>query len=285
MKKNRLVILLSLLLVGTVVFFSCTKEVAFPEKSVSSDKGERILKTASLLPDCESVCIKPGSEKYFERSESKIVTWGGNDGHKFSKTVEIVFYNTETEFVIKARSTNGWSDLIINGISMMAGDHVAANVWGTCKMSLSAGWKACDPIGYGLQVTGNGPPVLFAVNYNLIGICSVCEEQFGYEKNFDGTYTFTYTPAEDHINANVVFTFAQADRVDVYGLDGWTENGQTRQKTMDLVKCKSYEWIVGLSPNCNGHSGISNLWTDFKINGVSKKNISESTPNITFECP
>src|SRR5690606_12809446 len=39
--------------------------------------------------------------------------------------------------------------------------------------------------------------------------CSDCEESFTYVTNNDGTYTFTYVPAEDMDDASIVFTFAQ----------------------------------------------------------------------------
>jgi hypothetical protein len=123
----------------------------------------------------------------------------------------------------------------------------------------------------------------FAVTVNNCG----CSEDFSYIDNGDETYTFTYLPAEDMSNALVVFTFAQSDRVDVSGdvsvANGWTINGQTYQKTMNFTKCVPVSWTVGLSPKCSGHGGQSNLWTDFKVNDISKKNAN--TPNIVATCP
>jgi len=40
---------------------------------------------------------------------------------------------------------------------------------------------------------------------------------------------------------------------------------------MDLEKCDVLEYTVRLSPKCQGNSGSSNVWTDFKVNEVSKK--------------
>ncbi len=239
-----------------------------------------MLKSASVMPDCSSLYITPGSEIYYKRTESNIVSWGSKNGPSYSKIVEIEYYNTETEFVLKVKSTSGWWDLIINGISGWTGGPVAANEWGIYKVPLAEGWKACDPVNYDLKVVGNGPQASFNVSYNLIGICSHCMERFSYEKNFDGTYTFSYTPSENITNANVVFSFAQTDHVIVSALLGWTAEGLTRKKTMNLVRCQTYEWIVGLSPKYSSHSENINLWTDFKVNNVSKKNISEPTPNI-----
>lgn len=116
-----------------------------------------------------------------------------------------------------------------------------------------------------------------------------CDESFSYVDNGGGSYTFTYIPAENMTNVNVVFTFAQG--VNVIGLDGWNENGVTRQMGMDLVACKTYSWTVELTPKCSGNSPNSNVWTDFKVenndgdtSNDSKKNISEPTPNIVRSC-
>lgn len=116
----------------------------------------------------------------------------------------------------------------------------------------------------------------------MVEDCIECKESFNYVKNEDGTITFNYTPAEDFINANLVFTFAQG--VNVTGLDGWSENGVTRQMEMSLDACTTYSWTVTLVPNCNGNSPNSNVWTDFKVDDSSKKNISEPSPNITMPC-
>lgn len=109
--------------------------------------------------------------------------------------------------------------------------------------------------------------------------CSDCEESFSYVDNEDGTYTFTYVPEEDMVDANLVFTFAQGVAVD--GLEGWTSNGVTKQMKMDLEACETYSWTVGLDTDCRGvGQPNANLWTDFKVNDVSKKgdlgNIVES---------
>ncbi|MDR5590870.1 hypothetical protein [Christiangramia sp. SM2212] len=113
--------------------------------------------------------------------------------------------------------------------------------------------------------------------------CSDCEESFSYTDHGDNSYTFYYTPAEDMMDAAVVFTFAQSTAISgLEEIDGWYASGQTMQKTMDLVSCTNYEWTVTLEKNCSGNSQNSNVWTDFKVNDVSKKN--NNTPNLTQSC-
>ncbi|SFB61104.1 hypothetical protein [Algoriphagus aquimarinus] len=100
--------------------------------------------------------------------------------------------------------------------------------------------------------------------------CGTCQESFSYVDKGDlEPYTFTYIPSESMPAAELVFTFAQG--VAVTGLDTWSTKGVTRQKTMDLVACQVYTWTVDLAPNCSGQSPNSNVWTDFKVNEVSKK--------------
>ena len=97
--------------------------------------------------------------------------------------------------------------------------------------------------------------------------CGGCDESFSYVDNEDGTYTFTYIPDADIDNANLVFTFAQ-NSVKT-GQNGWDVNGQTYQKTMDLEKCEEYSWTFTL--DCKDLTNVQNLWTDFKVNNISKK--------------
>jgi hypothetical protein len=44
---------------------------------------------------------------------------------------------------------------------------------------------------------------------------------------------------------------------------------------MDLNACQTYTWTVTLTANCSGNAKQSNVWTDFKVNEVSKKNNPE----------
>ena len=114
--------------------------------------------------------------------------------------------------------------------------------------------------------------VYSAYRFDLAG-CA-CEESFSYAAGEGANeYIFTYVPAEDMTAAELVFTFAQS--VAVSGLEGWTNKGNatssTETKTMDLEACERYSWTVTLEKECMGNTGNNNLWTDFKVNDVSKK--------------
>ena len=112
--------------------------------------------------------------------------------------------------------------------------------------------------------------------------CSDCEESFNYLANEDGSYTFTYVPEEDMDEAEVVFTFAQSVVASGYDWPSWKGNSSSRTETMDLKACDVYTWTVFLTGDCSGNSNESNLWTDFNVDGDSKKN--DETPNIKKSC-
>jgi hypothetical protein len=97
--------------------------------------------------------------------------------------------------------------------------------------------------------------------------CGGCDESFGYEIDGDQV-TFTYTPEDDFPGANLAFTFPQS-ALNGDPLQGWSYNGQTMQRTMDLKACETYTWIVTLT--CKPLNNPQNKWTDFTVNGESKK--------------
>ena len=114
----------------------------------------------------------------------------------------------------------------------------------------------------------------------VIESCDDCEESFSYVDNQNGTYTFKYIPEENMTGAEVVFTFAQG--VVITGLDDWSSNGVTKQKTMDFDACEMYTWTVTLTSDCNGQGQQTvNAWTDFNVNSESKKG---ELKNIVLLC-
>jgi len=126
-------------------------------------------------------------------------------------------------------------------------------------------------------------PGRFAQTTISVENCNDCEESFSYLKHRGGAYTFTYTPSENTRNALVVFTFAQS--VAITGLDKtWSNNGQTMQKEMDLIACKTYNWTLKMTKDCNAGTPNNNVWTDFKVDNISKKNLDTPTPNIVYPC-
>lgn len=120
----------------------------------------------------------------------------------------------------------------------------------------------------------------YRATFNVVD-CTECEESFSYGDNEDGTYTFTYIPEEDMEDAEVVFTFAQSVVVSGYDWD-WNGKSSSRTEMMNFSACETYSWTIAMEGDCSGNSAESNLWTDFKVNDVSKKN--DNTPNIEQDC-
>lgn len=178
---------------------SCQKEDETNRNDVSGPTF-----SLSRAGDCESDCIVLNGP-YFDKQDTKTVTWGGRYNNNNSKTIDIKYYNTETHFVIEVKSSNGWNDLVMDGVSVWTGGPVAANTWGVYSYPLANGWQACDVIDFGLAVAGNGPPANFDVNYDLIGLCPEgCETSFTGEALSCGTareaiYTFTADTDQEYI--------------------------------------------------------------------------------------
>ncbi len=134
---------------------------------------------------------------------------------------------------------------------------------------------------YSFRVSIGSGGFLYTATLDIIE-CSDCEESFSYTTNEDGSYTFTYIPEEDMEDAEVVFTFAQSVVASGYHWPDWNGKSSTRTETMNLDACSEYTWTISLTGDCSGNSEESNLWTDFKVDEVSKKG---ELVNITRSCP
>ena len=124
---------------------------------------------------CQKQCIDPEAPEYFEVDDEYVVSWGGRDNDRFSKTVAIKYYNTLTDFVLKVKSSDGIADILMDGESIKDFEGtIAEDTWHQIAFPLDDDWQACDPWTAGLKVTGYGPPAYFAVAYQLIGECDEC---------------------------------------------------------------------------------------------------------------
>ncbi len=254
MKKNRLIILLAGLVVSAGLIYSCTKEVATTETAA----GEKSLKSAQVYPsgesDCSSVCIEPGSGDYFVKTDQQIVKWGGPTKDKFSKTIDIEMYNTETDFVLRVKSTEGWSDLVIDGVSSWTNGPVDANTWGEYFIPLEEGWNACDEINFRLMVTANANPAYFDLSYSLIGICQNCtlrgETAFGGEGVGEGSAWWYYYDGEGQ---EKIFAGQNEEVGTVEMVDGKIvislENGWELKDVDEPVKIQGYAELPSDRPS------------------------------------
>ena len=271
------------LVLGVLAFTACRKD----DLAKPFNDPQRV---TFRTHDCDSVCIDPANPVYFVHEDSIANNSGPN-----TRVFYLAFYNTLTAFQLD------WTYLATNSASRTL--HVTVSGSGfanpvsylsDCVLDIDTGastfvfdttWAACDVVSFTAEILDCDGNVLNTLDgsYDLVGQCAACEESFTYVDNDDSTYTFTYISDIDLDSAELVLTFPQAVTGDVEGLDGWTNHGQTFHTTLDITACTEYSWTVTLLPKCSGHSPQSNLWTDFKVNDVSKKNAE--TPNIVVECP
>ncbi|MFO7721706.1 MAG: fibrobacter succinogenes major paralogous domain-containing protein [Bacteroidales bacterium] len=134
-------------------------------KDEASLPGEKLIKSSNL---CD--CIDPCNPVYCEETLQKVVTWG-NPKHQFSKTVDVICYNTLSQFVIKVKSSEQWADMLIDGVSVWTQGPVAANIEGVYSVDLPIGWENGDDYDFTLKVVGSGPQAIFDIEYSLVGEC------------------------------------------------------------------------------------------------------------------
>lgn len=263
-------VLVAAMLMSAAVITSCQKDDMDFTGEIQPE-----LKAFMALPsgyDCTQYCIMEGSGDYFVKQYSQNYT--GNNG-----TVTIDVYNTETELKYVITSAAGMRQIVVGGSTVYSSSPPAAAAT-TFTHTVTLGdfgddWQACqtktDEIVVNRTGAGSGGAVqrTFNSSYDLIGICD-CTERFTWKDNGDDTYTFTYVTEEDVEGAFLEFTFPQG--VVLSAPSGWNPPGNSltsvvRQKTDDITGCVPYVFTFGLVHADNGQGP---LWTDFKVNGVTK---------------
>lgn len=243
--------------------------------------------------DCVSACIEPGATTYYTVSGSDTRSAGPN-----TKLVSYRAYNTETQFVLDVHYavTSGSSGAQVQITMDINGDIVVLNnvVSGstvTHTIDLPADWQACDEISFSVLQEGLSTPITFNNTYALVGVCeTTCDESFSYEINDDGSYDFTYVSPEDLNAAEIKFTCPHI--VSFEALDGRSYtvnpgngNGSPTVLTWtgNIAACTPIIFTLHFDADCNqNNAGFANVFTDFKVNGVSKKG---DNSNIRLMCP
>lgn len=263
MKKNRLIYVFATLILGVALIFSCQKE------EVSNPEQGLMLKSGSV-DDC-SQCVANWMDSKVTQGDWVKFENSKNNPEVVAPYTYLDTYNDGANVYYQVYRTSGTFDEIrINGGDGIIQLGMTTYSW---QESITEGLEACKKVTVTVELRGvsggTGKTVPKSFDYYLRELCA-CDESFTYVLNEDKSYTFTYTPAEDLADQLVTFTFAQGTVVK--GLDEtWSTNGVTRQKTMSFTKCEPVSWTVKLEADCNGHSGQSNVWTDFKLWEVSKK--------------
>ena len=298
-QKSKILVRFALLLSFFSLLYSCqTEELStatsetVTNKSISkTGQANTLAAVVTAMPsgNCMTDCIKVGGP-YFATTNQQIVSWGGNN--KFNKTVDIEYYNTATDFVLKVKSTEGWSDLVIDGVSSWTEGPVAENEWGTLVIPLSAGWKACDVKSFLLQIAGNGPQAEFNVNYSLFGVCNDCVTSFtgkaiscGADR--EAVYTFKSDTDLSYFKIQGGLTnFTGADAVvTVTGGNGVTKSQRTpggssnRVITVEGGISKCSEVTITITWNSTNTGGI--ITGDWSVKNTTGVEIAPSVAGLT----
>lgn len=144
-------------------------------------------------------------------------------------------------------------------------------------------------VGAGSNGYNNSASAAVTVN---VTECGGCDESFSYVQNQDGSYTFTYQSEVDLDNAEFKFTSPHVAEITsedgkIYTVNPGNGQGSPTVSTWvgDITACTPITFTLSFTPDCDqNQGGFANIWTDFKVNGDSKKNISEPTDTIKFEC-
>jgi uncharacterized protein (TIGR02145 family) len=156
---------LTLMLVMALVIMGCDSIV---DQQKEADSGIATSDISGVLSvDVSTIeCIDPDAGEYHVVSESKTVEWGNRD--PFEKTVDIEYYNTLTEFVLRVKSTEAIADVLVDDESIKNFDGtIEAGDWQEFTFDLDEG----DTQSFSLKVAGSGPPAEFEVDYEILGEC------------------------------------------------------------------------------------------------------------------
>ena len=254
--------------------------------------------------DCNEDCIVEGSGEYYVKSNFKSEINGSNE-----KKITYYAYNTETEFFVKVKYENTNSVKADITIDIMGdiftvddvedGDNLISHSM-VLADEFPNGWEKCEEIKFSINATFNNSSGRGASQndidfvdeiYSLIGICSsTCDESFSYVDNQDGSYTFTYVSSEDLNGADVKFTCPHITGFEVldgkeYEVNPGNSKGSPTVLTWtgDIQACTEITFTLAFDSDCDQtNSGKANLFTDFKVNGESKKG---DNGNIVYQCP
>jgi len=273
---------------------SCEKESLQDDASrIKVQKYETAsLRTMLAYDDCATSCIEEGSEAYYFKSDSQ----AGSNGRN-AKSVGYIAYNTENQFIVEglyeitSGTSNAKADITIESEGNIAEmEEVQSGTVVSHSINLPEGWQACDMVNFSVLQEALGSPIEFNDSYSLIGVCSSgCDESFSYVENEDGSYTFTYVNSEDLDNAEAKFTCPHIKGYEAkdgkeYSVNPGNSHGSPTVLTWngDIDACSEITFTLSFDADCEQNkAGKANLFTDFKVNGLSKKGDKE---NIVFAC-
>lgn len=280
---NRNKFIYAILLSAFFVFTSCEQE---------SMEGEMVNLEKMLFltgADCATDCLEPEGP-YVAGSDITNQLWAGG---KHEKIVSYTVYNTPTHFMVEVyyeRNNGKASDLLRATAFNEVQEAFTVESGSTTvfEFDLQNNWEACDIVDFEIRQEGQGSPIDLSGDYSLFSFCG-CEEDFNYEENADGSYTFIYTADENLENAEVKFTtphitgFEALDGKE-YSSNPGQGNGSNTVLTWtgDITMCEEITFTLAFDADCSqNNAGFATVFSDFKVNDDSKKG---ETGNIKVIC-
>jgi surface protein len=182
MKTKTMIVALATLLIGSLCFMGCQKdELESPPADFRETAAfhTTAMKASSLAVDYVNHCIDPENPNWLELNDSKTTGWGGRNNNQFTKTVDIIYYNTLDAFVVRVKSTENIANLHVDNQSVKDFSRpLSAGLWHDLSLPLPHGWQAGDDFHFQLSVIGNGPQTVFDVEYKLVGECHIGPDAF-----------------------------------------------------------------------------------------------------------
>jgi hypothetical protein len=186
MKTNRFFTLTRVLVLATLIIYSCKKSDLSSNESVSAfgtveaktAYQEIVSSSSQRLMDCSTDCINPAGP-FVERSAMTSSSWGGPNSNLHTKSVTYVAYNTATDLVVKVtyvksgQNTNASSlvSATVNGV-VQSVPILASGATATFTFPLAAGWKKCDLLSVSIHQEGQNAPIDMTCWYSLFEICA-----------------------------------------------------------------------------------------------------------------
>lgn len=310
---------IGMMLLGGILFSACTEESLLdPNQAAQEDaaimmdpstfrsgygldpnSNARMAYGSADCTDEETYCVS--SSNYYYKTDDKSWNAPGLGG------VYLEYYqNVDGEMVYSFDSykNNNGKDPNLVGYSIDGGPLVPVSKSSTITVTipLEEEWAPCDEVNRSITVYRNSQHSLtFSTSYILLAVCDDddgggggddCEvEEFFYDHVGGYTYDFTYIPCEALTGATLKWT---SPHIKAWSTDATltTNPGKKRGTPTVLswtgdVPAEGITVQITFDPDCTQtNAGFALLWTDFKVNEVSKKYLHSDNINIlATNCP
>jgi uncharacterized protein (TIGR02145 family) len=166
MHTYTLILRITTIIVAISILSSCLEE---SEPDIYNVEQEI---KVTLATDCYNDCFEEGGP--YPEKEFQTTVWWGN--RKFSKTVNMIIYNTSDSVFFRLKSSHTAATIKISFLDDELERYVEdtplpAETWTEEGFALPSVWKSCDTMEVEIEVNGHGPAAVFTVSYHLVEAC------------------------------------------------------------------------------------------------------------------